>query len=134
MQRDDFYEALTEISEATRKPTFPVDNTSREIPYFLPNPGPREMELPEQPSPVISVPIVALLDPARISDDKIDVPIAASLPKRDDTMKDRLNLLEEERDEIRRNVQNFVDGNTRRIDPDKLTSSRSSEVSDVTPA
>lgn len=84
---------------------------------------------------MISVPIIAFLDPARISDDKIAVPIAAALPKRrDDTTQSQLNLLEEGRDEIQRNVQSYVDGNSWRMDPDKrrLTSSPSSEVNDAT--
>lgn len=107
-QRDDsFYRVLTEIPEATRKPTF-LDNAPQEIPYLLPNPRQEEEVLPTHPS--ISVPIIAFLDPTKISDDKIDVPIAAVIPG-ESTPENRLDLLENGRDKI----QDYVDGNSWRM-------------------
>lgn len=114
-QPSDLFEALTDIS--TRKPVFPIDNVPQEIPYLVQNPTP-EAVLPEQTSPAISVPIIAFLDPAKISNDKINAPIAAALSKQDDTLESHLNVLGNERDEIQRNVQNYVDGNSWSVDPD----------------
>ncbi|XP_011704284.1 PREDICTED: uncharacterized protein LOC105459742 [Wasmannia auropunctata] len=111
-QPDDFYEALTETSKTTRKP-FLIDNIPQEIPYLVPNPS-QEIAPPEHPQPAISVPIIAFLDPAKISDDKIDVPIAAALSRQDETLKSQL---ENGRDEIQRNVQNYVDKSSWSVDP-----------------
>lgn len=120
LQHDDFYES-TEISETTRKPLF-IDNIPQEIPYLVPNPS-EEIALSEQP-PVISVPIIAFLDPAKMSNDKIDVPIAAELSRQDGILK---NQLENERDEIQRNVQNYIYDNSWRPNNWRFNSS-SSEV------
>ncbi|XP_011881054.1 PREDICTED: uncharacterized protein LOC105569309 [Vollenhovia emeryi] len=118
-QHNDFYEA-TETSKTTEKPLF-IDNIPREIPYLVPNPS---QETPPE-HPAISVPIIAFLDPARISNDKIEnVPIAAVLSKQDGTLK---NQLENGRDEIQRNVQNYVDESSWSVDPNnwQLSSSPS---------
>ncbi|RLU18663.1 hypothetical protein DMN91_009020 [Ooceraea biroi] len=112
-QHDDFYEMLTEIPKITRKPTFPVDNAPQEIPYLLPNPT--QEELPAHPS--ISVPIIAFLDPSRISDDKINAPIAAALPRRDGTP-NQLDLSKNERNQIQRDVQDYIDGDSWGVDLD----------------
>lgn len=116
----DFYKALTEVSKTTRKPMFPIDNTPQEISYLVVNPT-QEITLPEHSSPAISVPIIAFLDPTKISNDKIDVPIMTTL-LRDDALK---NQLENERDEIQQNVQDYIDENSWSIDPNnwRLTSS-----------
>ncbi|KMQ95250.1 hypothetical protein RF55_4543 [Lasius niger] len=116
----DFYEALTEISKTTRKPMFPIDKAPQEIPYLIPNPT-QEITLPEHLSPAISVPIIAFLDPAKISDDRIDVPIATTL-SRDNALK---NQVENGRDEIQRSVQDYIDGNSWSVNPNnwQLTSS-----------
>ncbi|CAL1676359.1 unnamed protein product [Lasius platythorax] len=116
----DFYEALTEISKTTRKPMFPIDKAPQEIPYLIPNPT-QEITLPENLSPAISVPIIAFLDPAKISDDRIDVPIATTL-SRDNALK---NQVENGRDEIQRSVQDYIDGNSWSVNPNnwQLTSS-----------
>lgn len=106
----DFYEA-TETSKTTQKPLF-IDNIPQEIPYLVPNPN-QEIASPEH-SPAISVPIIAFLDPAKISNDKIDMPIAAVLSRQDGTLK---NQLENGRDEIQRNVQNYVDESSWSVDP-----------------
>jgi len=111
-QHDDFYEALTEISKTTRKP-FLINNIPQEIPHLVPNPS-QEIEHPEHPPSAISIPIIAFLDPAKISDNKIDVPIAAALSRQDMTLK---NQLENGRDEIQRNVQNYVDESSWSMDP-----------------
>ncbi|KAL6422659.1 hypothetical protein ACFW04_010713 [Cataglyphis niger] len=108
----DFYEALTEISRTTRKPIFPIDKIPQEIPYLVANPI-QEITLPENSSPAISVPIIAFLDPAKVSDDRIDVPIVTTL-SRDDALK---NQLEKKRDEIQRNVQDYIDENSWSVDP-----------------
>lgn len=100
-QHNDFYET-TETSKTTQKPFF-IDNIPQEIPYLVPNPS-QEIASPKH-SPAISVPIIAFLDPAKISNDKIDMPIAAVLSRQDGT----LDHLENGRDEIQRNVQNYVD-------------------------
>ncbi|XP_050463277.1 uncharacterized protein LOC126857672 [Cataglyphis hispanica] len=119
-QHGDFYEALTEISRTTRKPIFPIDKIPQEIPYLVANPI-QEITLPEHSSPTISVPIIAFLDPAKVSDDRIDMPIVTTL-SRDDALK---NQLEKERDEIQRNVQDYIDENSWSVDPNnwQLTSS-----------
>ncbi|XP_012231790.2 uncharacterized protein [Linepithema humile] len=114
-QPSNFYEALTESS--TRKPIFPIDNVPQEIPYLVQNPT-AEIMLPEQTSPAISVPIIAFLDPAKISNDNLNVPIAAALSQQDDTLKSHLNVLENERGKIQRHVQNYVDGNPWNVDSD----------------
>ncbi|XP_011629465.1 uncharacterized protein LOC105421972 isoform X1 [Pogonomyrmex barbatus] len=116
-QRNDFYETLTEISKTTRKPTFPIDNIPQEIPYLVSNPS--QEIAPSEPPPVISVPIIAFLDPAKISNDKIDVPIVAL--SQDETLK---NQMENERDKIQRNIQNYVDTSSLSVDLDnwRLTS------------
>jgi len=100
---------------------FPIDKTPQEIPYLVVNPT-QEITLPEHSSPAISVPIVAVLDPAKISDDRIDVPIMTL--SRDDALK---NQLENERDEIQGNVQDYIDENSWSVDPNnwRLTSSLS---------
>lgn len=120
-QNDDFYEALTEISKTTQKPFF-IDNIPHEIPYLVPNPS-QEIA---PPPPAISVPIIAFLDPAKISNDKIDVPIAAALSKmeQDRTLRSQL---ENGRDEIQRNVQNYVDETSWSVNPNnwRLNSSPS---------
>ncbi|XP_011163466.2 uncharacterized protein LOC105198457 [Solenopsis invicta] len=100
----DFYEPLTETSKTTRKP-FLIDNMPQEIPYLMSNPS-QEITPPEYPPSTISVPIIAFLDPVKISDDKIDMPIAAALSKEDENLK---NQLENRRDVIQQNVQNYVD-------------------------
>ncbi|XP_032682037.1 uncharacterized protein LOC116849220 isoform X1 [Odontomachus brunneus] len=133
-QRVDFHEVLDEFFETTSKPIdLPIngDNAPPEIPYLLPNPE-QKMERPEDyqphhPPPTISVPIIAFLDPTEISDDKIDVPIAATLSEIDDTTSSRLDLLENNRDEIQRNVQDYIDSSTLSVDSDywRLTSSPS---------
>lgn len=101
---------------------FPIDKIPQEIPYLIVNPT-QEITLPEHSSPTISVPIIAFLDPAKISDDRIDVPIVTTLSK-DDALK---NQLEKGRDEIQRNVQDYIDGNSWSVDPNnwRLTSSHS---------
>lgn len=100
---------------------FPIDKTPQEIPYLVVNPT-QEIPLPEHSSPAISVPIIAVLDPAKISD-RIDVPIMTTL-SRDDALK---NQLENERDEIQGNVQDYIDENLWSVDPNnwRLTSSLS---------
>ncbi|XP_029159952.1 uncharacterized protein LOC114931959 [Nylanderia fulva] len=109
--QNDFYGALNEISKTTLKPIFPIDKAPQEIPYLIPNPT-EEITLPEHLSPAISVPIIAFLDPAKISD-RIDVPIATTL-SRDDNLKNRV---EDERDEIQRSVQDYIDGNSWSVNP-----------------
>lgn len=89
-----------------------IDNLSREIPYLMPNPS-QEISLSEHP-PVISVPIIAFFDPAKMSNDKIDAPIAAELSRQAGTLKSQL---ENGRDEIQRNVQNYVDESSWSVDP-----------------
>ncbi|XP_011140437.1 uncharacterized protein LOC105183780 [Harpegnathos saltator] len=126
-QRVGIYETLDELSETTRKPYLPVDDdkTSRETPlHLMPDPR-KEMKRPayyqdqhHRASTTISVPIIALFDPAKISDDKVDVPIAAALSQADDISESRMDLLENERDEIQRNVQDYIDGNSWSVDPD----------------
>lgn len=90
------------------------------MPYLVVNPT-QEMTLPEQSSTAISVPIIAFLDPTKISNDKIDVSIMATL-SRDDALK---NQLENERNEIQQNVQDYIDENSWSIDPNnwRFTSS-----------
>lgn len=99
---------------------FPIDKAPQEIPYLIPNPT-QEITLPEHLSPAISVPIIAFLDPAKISDDRIDLPIATTL-SRDNALK---NQVENERDEIQRSVQDYIDGNSWSVNPNnwQLTSS-----------
>lgn len=99
---------------------FPIDKAPQEIPYLIPNPT-QEITLPEHLSPAISVPIIAFLDPAKISDDRIDVPIATTL-SRDNALK---NQVENGRDEIQRSVQDYIDGNSWSVNPNnwQLTSS-----------
>ncbi|XP_014470135.1 PREDICTED: uncharacterized protein LOC106742059 [Dinoponera quadriceps] len=129
-QRIDFYETLDEFSETTRKPNFLIDDdhTPREIPYLLPNPR-QEMERPDdhQPPSTISVPIIAFLNSAKISNDKIEMPIAAALSQPDDASESRLELLKNGRDEIQQNVQDYIDRNSWSVDPDywQLTSAPS---------
>lgn len=115
----DVYEALTEISKTMRKPMFPIDKAPQEIPYLTANPT-QEITLPEHSSSAISVPIIAFLDPAKISDDRIDVPIVTTL-SRDDALK---NQFENGRDEIQRSVQDYIDGNSWSVNPNswQLTS------------
>jgi len=122
-QHDDFYEALTEISETTRKP-FLINNIPQEIPYLVPNPS-QEIEHPEHSPPAISIPIIAFLDPTKISDNKIDVPIATALSRQDMTLK---NQLENGRDEIQRNVQNYIDENSWSMDPNNWVNPSPLEV------
>ncbi|XP_070156311.1 uncharacterized protein [Polyergus mexicanus] len=121
-QPGDLYEALTEISRTTQKPMFPIDKIPQEIPYLIVNPT-QEITLPEHSSPTISVPIIAFLDPAKITDDRIDVPIVTAL-SRNDALK---NQLKKGRDEIQRNVQDYIDENSWSVDPNnwRLTSSHS---------
>lgn len=118
-QQVDFHErTLEEFS--TRKSYFPIDDASREIPYLVPNPG-QEIERPEDYQShhlPPAVPIIAFLDPAKISDDKIDVPIAATLSEPDGTLGSRLEMLENDRDEIQQNVQDYIDGSSLTVDPD----------------
>lgn len=122
-QRVGFYGTLDEFTESAREPYSLVDDdhTPREIPYLLPR---QEVERPsdyqsyQQPPPTISVPIIAFLDPAKISDDKIDVPIAATISRPDDVSNSRLDLLENNREGIQRNVQDYIDGNSWSVDPE----------------
>ncbi|XP_018317941.1 uncharacterized protein [Mycetomoellerius zeteki] len=109
---DDLYEASTEISESTQKP-FLIDNIPQEIPYLVPNPS--QEIVPSEHSPLtISIPIIAFLEPAKISDDKINVPIATVLPTQDEILNSQL---ENNRDEVQRNVQNYVDESSWSVDP-----------------
>lgn len=73
----------------------------------------QEITLPEHSSPAISVPIIAFLDPAKISDDRIDIPIMTTL-SRDDALK---NQLENERDEIQGNAQDYMNENSWSVNP-----------------
>ncbi|XP_012528078.1 uncharacterized protein LOC105832033 [Monomorium pharaonis] len=125
-QRDDFYEVLTETFKTTQKP-FGIDNIPQEIPYLMPNPS-QGIASPEHSPSTISVPIIAFFDPAKISDDKIDVPIAAALSRQDEVLK---NHLENGRDVIQRNVQNYVDESSWTMNPNnwQLPSSSEMEVS-----
>ena len=59
----------------------------------------------EYPPLTISIPIIAFLEPAKISDDKVDVPISA-VPMQDEILKTQL---ENSHDEVQQNVQNYVD-------------------------
>lgn len=112
LQHDDLYEASTEISESTQKP-FLIDNIPQEIPYLVPNPS--QEIVPSEHSPLtISIPIIAFLEPAKISDDKINVPIATVLPTQDEILNSQL---ENNRDEVQRNVQNYVDESSWSVDP-----------------
>jgi len=73
--------------EGTEPPTVSVDITPQKISDVLRIPDSEN----KQVLPVsITVPIVAFLDPARISDDRIDTPIAAILPGQAGITKDRL--------------------------------------------
>ncbi|XP_077264422.1 uncharacterized protein LOC143898669 [Temnothorax americanus] len=109
LQNDNFYEA-TEISKTTHEPLF-IDNIPQEIPYLVANPR-QEIVPPEDPA-AISVPIIAFLDPAKISNEKINVPIAGVLSRQDGMLKSQL---ENGRDEIQRNVQNYVDESSWSVD------------------
>ncbi|XP_020294854.1 uncharacterized protein LOC109860279 isoform X2 [Pseudomyrmex gracilis] len=111
-----FYEALTKITTPMRKPTIPIDTTPQEIPYFIPNPS-LEMALTGYEPPAISIPIVAFLDPSKISDDKIDVPITAALPIRDDFLKSQLNYLKNGRDDVQREVESYADKTSWNVQP-----------------
>lgn len=110
-----FYEALTKTSKPMRKPTIPIETYAipQEIPYFI-NPS---LEMADYEPPAISVPIIAFLDPSKISDDKSDVPITAALPIRDDFLKSQLNYLENERDDIQRDVENYADKTSWNVQP-----------------
>ncbi|KAL0111909.1 hypothetical protein PUN28_013253 [Cardiocondyla obscurior] len=109
-QHGDFYET-TETSKTTRKPLF-IDNIPQEIPYLIPNPT--EEIMPPEHSSAISVPIIAFLDPAKVSNDKIDVPIAAVLSKQDETLKSQLK---NEHDQIQQNVQNYIEESSWSVNP-----------------
>ncbi|XP_018337103.1 PREDICTED: uncharacterized protein LOC108745442 isoform X1 [Trachymyrmex septentrionalis] len=98
-QHDDLNEASTETFKSTRKP-FLIDNIPQEIPYLMSNPSQEIMPL-EHPPLTISVPIIAFLESAKISDDKIDVPI---LPMQDEILKTQL---ENSYDGVQQNVPNY---------------------------
>ncbi|XP_018403480.1 PREDICTED: uncharacterized protein LOC108780319 isoform X3 [Cyphomyrmex costatus] len=125
----DLYKALIETSKTTQKP-FLIDNIPQEIPYIVPNPS-QEIALSEHPPLTISVPIIAFLEPAKISDDKIDMPIAAVLPTQDENLKSQF---ENSRDEIQRNVQNYVDDNSWNVDPNNWRFDLSSSEMEVSPS
>lgn len=120
-RHSDPYKTLTNNSETTQKFTFAINNTSeKKIPHLLRNVK-QETTIAEHPSSTISVPIIAFLDSAEMSNDKIDMPIAAVLPIRDDTsMKDQLNLLEKRRDEIQSNIQRYTVGKPWSTDANNL--------------
>ncbi|XP_018403478.1 PREDICTED: uncharacterized protein LOC108780319 isoform X1 [Cyphomyrmex costatus] len=128
-QHGDLYKALIETSKTTQKP-FLIDNIPQEIPYIVPNPS-QEIALSEHPPLTISVPIIAFLEPAKISDDKIDMPIAAVLPTQDENLKSQF---ENSRDEIQRNVQNYVDDNSWNVDPNNWRFDLSSSEMEVSPS
>ncbi|XP_011050416.1 PREDICTED: uncharacterized protein LOC105143663 [Acromyrmex echinatior] len=126
-QHDDLYEASTETFKSTRKP-FLIDNISQEIPYFMPNPS-QEIMPSEHPPLTISVPIIAFLEPAKISDDKVDVPIAAILP-----MQDEISKLKNSHDEVQQNVQNYDDESSWSVDPNNWRLDLSSSEMGMSPS
>lgn len=89
----------TVIPVATRGSTFPMDNNAR-VAQEMPYPSQEEEALPLNPS----ISIVAFLDPARITTDKMDD--AAGNPE------NRSNPSMNRRDQIQRDVQDYIDGNT----------------------
>ncbi|XP_012059959.1 PREDICTED: uncharacterized protein LOC105623166 [Atta cephalotes] len=125
-QYDDLYEASTETFKSTRKPFF-IDNISQEIPYLMSNPS-QEIMASEYPPLTISIPIIAFLEPAKISDDKVDVPISA-VPMQDEILKTQL---ENSHDEVQQNIQNYVD--ERNVDPNNWRLDLSSSEMGVSPS
>ncbi|XP_043501983.1 uncharacterized protein LOC122524015 [Polistes fuscatus] len=67
----------------------------------------------------IPVPVVAVLDPSKETNDKIESSIVALLPNiNPSTVNDRLNYLEANRKEIQRDVQRYIDESSLSIDPE----------------
>ncbi|KYN28859.1 hypothetical protein ALC57_01823, partial [Trachymyrmex cornetzi] len=122
-------EASIETFKSTQKP-FLIDNIPQEIPYLVPNPS-QEIMPSEHPPLTISVPIIAFLEPAKISDDKVDVPIAAVLPMQDEILKSQL---ENSHDEVQQNVQNYVDESSWSVDPNNWRLDLSSSEMGVSPS
>jgi len=86
-QHEDLYGVLDETPR--KPPTVSIDNTRQEVPDIPRVPDPNWKDKEMFPTS-ITVPIVAFLDPAKISSDKIDIPIAAILPGRADIARDHL--------------------------------------------
>ncbi|XP_015179041.1 PREDICTED: uncharacterized protein LOC107067754 [Polistes dominula] len=76
----------------------------------------------------IPVPVVAVLDPSKETNDKIESSIVALLPNiNPTTVDDRLNYLEANRKEIQRDVQRYIDESSLSIDPEIWKRSMESE-------
>nr|KAF7426907.1 hypothetical protein H0235_006601 [Vespula pensylvanica] len=77
----------------------------------------------------IPIPVVAVLDPSKETNDKIESSIVALLPNVNPTIEDdRLNYLNANREEIRRDVQQFIDESSLSVNPEIWKRSLESEV------
>ncbi|KAF7403736.1 hypothetical protein HZH68_006530 [Vespula germanica] len=77
----------------------------------------------------IPIPVVAVLDPSKETNDKIESSIVALLPNVNPTIEDdRLNYLNANREEIRRDVQQFIDEFSLSANPEIWKRSLESEV------
>lgn len=77
----------------------------------------------------IPIPVVAVLDPSKETNDKIESSIVALLPNVNPTIEDdRLNYLNANREEIRRDVQQFIDESSLSVNPEIWKRSLENEV------
>lgn len=127
-----FYDADDSTTKPTDTSTDLLDrnDTTDYLKNILPSIKP-EVELPEgtvtQKIDVskiidkdIAVPVVAVLDPSKEANEKIESSIVALLPNQPTDpsgVNDQLNYLEANRDEIRRDVQRYIDESSLSIDP-----------------
>ncbi|KAI4502538.1 hypothetical protein M0802_002450 [Mischocyttarus mexicanus] len=84
----------------------------------------------------IPVPVVAVLDPSKEANDKIESSIVALLPNiNPTTIDDKLNYLETNREEIQRDVQRYIDESSFSIDPEiwKRSIESDSEIGSSSP-
>lgn len=68
----------------------------------------------------VPVPVVAVLDPSKKTNDKIESSIVALLPSQPtdpSSVNDQLDYLDQNREEIRRDVQRYIDESSLAIDP-----------------
>ncbi|KAK2585534.1 hypothetical protein KPH14_010176 [Odynerus spinipes] len=117
--------ALSEDSSEDRNGTF--DYLKEILPSIKP-----EVELPEGTvtqkinvskiiEKAIPVPVVAVLDPSKQTNEKIESSIVALLPNQptdQSSMNDQLDYLETNREKIRRDVQRYIDGSSLSVDPE----------------